>query len=114
MNSYTQSPPFCKIVLRVNLFFDFSCLDPFMQAILQRIYRVLAKASTSHHSFSTGPRMSSSGTAASLYAVTVSTSSISGAVPEEAKDKRHHLKDGKGFTNPWVRAVPNYRKLVRV
>lgn len=45
--------------------------------------------------------MSSSGTAAALYAATVSPASIMGAVPEEAKDKRHHLKDGKGFDNPW-------------
>jgi len=45
--------------------------------------------------------MSSSGIAAALYAVTISSSSITGAQPEEAKDKQHHLKDGKGFTNPW-------------
>ena len=45
--------------------------------------------------------MSSSATAAALYAATISTSQIAGAVPEEAKEKRHHLKDGKGFTNPW-------------
>lgn len=50
---------------------------------------------------STSPRMSSSATAAILYAATISTSSLTGAVPEEAKEKRHHLKDGKGFTNPW-------------
>ena len=46
--------------------------------------------------------MSSSATAASLYAATISSATITGAVPEEAKEKRHHLKDGKGFTNPWV------------
>ena len=45
--------------------------------------------------------MSSSGAAASLYAATISPASIIGAEPEEAKDKRHHLKDGKGFNNPW-------------
>lgn len=45
--------------------------------------------------------MSSSGTAAALYAATVSPASITGAVPEDAKGKQHHLKDGKGFTNPW-------------
>ena len=45
--------------------------------------------------------MSAAGTAAALYAATVSSSSITGAVPEEAKEKAHHLKDGKGFTNPW-------------
>lgn len=45
--------------------------------------------------------MSSSATAAALYAATISSSALSGAVPEDAKDKKHHLKDGKGFTNPW-------------
>ncbi len=52
-------------------------------------------------SFSGSPRMSSSATAAALYAATVSSSQITGAVPGEIKEKRHHLKDGKGFTNPW-------------
>ncbi|KAI4133038.1 MAG: hypothetical protein LQ347_002328 [Umbilicaria vellea] len=46
-------------------------------------------------------KMSSSATAAALYAATISSSAITGAVPEEAKDKRHHLKDDKGFVNPW-------------
>ncbi|KAI9810888.1 MAG: hypothetical protein M1827_005747 [Pycnora praestabilis] len=45
--------------------------------------------------------MSSSATAAALYAATISPASITGAVPEEAKELRHHLKDGKGFDNPW-------------
>jgi len=44
--------------------------------------------------------MSSAGTAAALYAVTVSLSTV-GAVPEDAKDKRHHVKGGVGFVNPW-------------
>jgi len=50
--------------------------------------------------------MSNSGIAASLYAATISPASLTGAVPEEAKEKRHHLKDGKGFTNPWVCPQP--------
>ena len=45
--------------------------------------------------------MSGSATAAALYAATVSSSTIAGATPEEAKEKRHHLQDGKGFINPW-------------
>ncbi|MCJ1231539.1 hypothetical protein MMC12_008216 [Toensbergia leucococca] len=45
--------------------------------------------------------MSSSATAAALYAATISSSAVTGAVPEEAKELRHHLKDGKGFINPW-------------
>lgn len=45
--------------------------------------------------------MSNIGTAGALYAVTTSPASVLGAVPEDAKEKRHHLKDGKGFINPW-------------
>ncbi|KAK4697945.1 N-acyl-phosphatidylethanolamine-hydrolyzing phospholipase D, partial [Lecanoromycetidae sp. Uapishka_2] len=37
--------------------------------------------------------MSASGTAASLYAATISPTSITGGEPEQAKDKTHHLKD---------------------
>ncbi|CAI6340471.1 unnamed protein product [Periconia digitata] len=37
---------------------------------------------------------------AGLYAV-VSNPAQVGAQPEEAKEKKHHLKNGKGFTNPW-------------
>ena len=56
---------------------------------------------SSQHKFHTGTVMSSSATAAALYAVTVSLSTTTGAVPEEAKEKTHHLKNGKGFLNPW-------------
>ncbi|PVI04905.1 Metallo-hydrolase/oxidoreductase [Periconia macrospinosa] len=35
-----------------------------------------------------------------LYAVVSNPAQI-GAQPEDAKQKKHHLKDGKGFTNPW-------------
>ncbi len=45
--------------------------------------------------------MSSSATAAALYAATISSSSIAGAVPEEAGKKEWHVKSGKGFMNPW-------------
>lgn len=38
--------------------------------------------------------------AAALYAV-VSNPTQVGAVPEDAKEKKHHLKNGKGFVNPW-------------
>ena len=77
-----------------------------MQAFLRRFFCLPKKPSSSRKSFSTSHRMSSSGTAASLYAATISPASVAGAEPEEAKDKRHHLKDGKGFTNPWVCAEP--------
>ena len=36
-----------------------------------------------------------------LEAVTISTLSKPYAQPEDAKEKRHHNKQGKGFTNPW-------------
>ncbi|MCJ1473769.1 hypothetical protein MMC13_002420 [Lambiella insularis] len=45
--------------------------------------------------------MSAAGTAAALYAATISPASVTGAVPEEAKERRHHLKNGKGFINYW-------------
>ncbi|MCJ1484816.1 hypothetical protein MMC06_004989 [Schaereria dolodes] len=45
--------------------------------------------------------MSSAAEAAVLYAVTISPTSLMGTALEEAKDKQHHLQDGKGFTNPW-------------
>jgi len=45
--------------------------------------------------------MSAGSTSAALYAAVVSSSQVTGAVPEEAKELRHHLKDDKGFMNPW-------------
>lgn len=58
-----------------------------------------------HRSFSTSERMSSPGTADLLYSATISPASIIGAEPAEAKNKRHHLKNGQGFVNPWVRTT---------
>ncbi|RFU35354.1 hypothetical protein B7463_g987, partial [Scytalidium lignicola] len=40
-------------------------------------------------------------TAIALYTSTVTKPSALGAVPEDAVDKAHHLKEGKGFWNPW-------------
>lgn len=73
-----------------------------MRPLFRGLLRSLKKIAThSKRSFSNNPKMSSSGTVAALYAATISTSSVVGAVPEEAKDKKHHLKNGKGFINPW-------------
>lgn len=73
-----------------------------MRQFVRNLFRSFKKpVKPQKRSFSTSPTMSGSATAAILYATTISTSSITGAVPEEAKEKRHHLKDGKGFTNPW-------------
>lgn len=45
--------------------------------------------------------MSGIPTAGLLYACTMSPPSASGAVPEDSKELAHHLKNGKGFWNPW-------------
>jgi hypothetical protein len=37
---------------------------------------------------------------AGLYAVVSNPAQVA-ARPEEADEKKHHLKNGKGFTNPW-------------
>jgi hypothetical protein len=53
--------------------------------------------------FSTTAKMSSVGGAglgAGLYAVVSNPSQVL-SQPEEAAAKAHHLKNGKGFTNPW-------------
>jgi hypothetical protein len=53
--------------------------------------------------FSTTIKMSSIGGAgigAGLYAAVTNPAQIA-AQPEEAAQKAHHLKNGKGFTNPW-------------
>ncbi|KAF2865985.1 beta-lactamase superfamily domain-containing protein [Massariosphaeria phaeospora] len=54
--------------------------------------------------FSTTAKMSSVGGmgvgSAALYAV-VSNPAQMGARPDEAEEKKHHLKNGKGFINPW-------------
>jgi N-acyl-phosphatidylethanolamine-hydrolysing phospholipase D len=53
--------------------------------------------------FSTTVKMSSIGGASigvGLYAAVSNPAQVA-AKPEEADEKRHHLKNGKGFTNPW-------------
>jgi len=45
--------------------------------------------------------MSGGMTAAALYACTISSPATLGAVPEDTDAKAHHLKNGKGFINPW-------------
>ena len=73
-----------------------------MRSFIRNFFRSLRKPrNPQQRTFSNSPKMSSSVTSAILYAATISTASITGAVPEEAKEKRHHLKNGKGFDNPW-------------
>ncbi|KAI9678757.1 MAG: hypothetical protein M1817_005814 [Caeruleum heppii] len=45
--------------------------------------------------------MSITATATATLTATVSETPVRGAVPEGAAEKRHHLKNGKGFANPW-------------
>ena len=54
----------------------------------------------SKQTFHSSSRMAGPGTSALLYA-TVSNVTATAATPESAKDKKHHLEDGKGFVNPW-------------
>ena len=46
--------------------------------------------------------MSTSATSAILYGATITLAPNKGAVPEDSIEKRHHMKDGKGFLNPWT------------
>lgn len=51
--------------------------------------------------FHTTANMSSSSASAILYSAVISPSQGIYAVPEDADGRAHHLKQGKGFTNPW-------------
>jgi N-acyl-phosphatidylethanolamine-hydrolysing phospholipase D len=45
--------------------------------------------------------MSGVNTSAALYAAVTSPTALTGAAPEDAPELRHHVKNGKGFINPW-------------
>lgn len=73
-----------------------------MRSFVRGLFRSLKwPKSPQQRPFSDNSKMANSATSAILYAATISAASITGAVPEEAGEKRHHLKDGKGFDNPW-------------
>lgn len=77
------------------------------RCVVRRELQHFAPACKAHsrRTFTTSSNMERpAGTSAALYA-TVSTTTTQNAVPEDAKAKAHHLKDGKGFTNPW----PSFR-----
>lgn len=69
----------------------------FLRAFFQRPFQ----PSRQYRLFQNNATKMSASTAAVLYASVISSSQITGAIPEDAKDKPHHLKDGKGFRNPW-------------
>ena len=58
--------------------------------------------------------MSGGMTAAAVYACTMTGPTALGAVPEDSEARTHHLKNGKGFTNPWPSwketSVPEFAK----
>ena len=75
--------------------------------LLRRLFCFSRKPHTTpKRSLTTSSLMSGSATSAALYAMTVSVSSVTGGTPEEAKEKPHHLKNGKGFHNPWDSHCP--------
>ena len=91
--------PFRKLVtlLRITSNYPFNPMN-----LLRRLFCFSRKPHTPpKRSLTTSSLMSGSATSAALYAITVSASSVTDGTPEEAKGKPHHLKDGKGFYNPW-------------
>ena len=61
----------------------------------------LPKQHRQHRHFHRSALMASASTSAILYATVVSAADVTGAVPEDSVEKKHHLKGGKGFVNPW-------------
>lgn len=45
--------------------------------------------------------MSTGMAVAALYTCTMSSPAALDPVPEDSEAKKHHVNDGKGFTNPW-------------
>jgi N-acyl-phosphatidylethanolamine-hydrolysing phospholipase D len=73
----------------------------FFQGFSRRLFKTRHQFTSSRRFFNNTTKMSSASTSAALYAAVTSPAQAIGAQPDEAKDKRHHLKDGKGFINPW-------------
>lgn len=70
--------------------------------LFQRVQEPVSKNQKSRITPIQATTMAGSVTAATAYALaSISTPSALGAVPEDAADKKHHVKNGVGFTNPW-------------
>jgi hypothetical protein len=83
-----------------------SCIRMWVFNARRFLWSYLRRASIKHRlsqaGISTTKSTMSGGTiAAALYAATFSAPAALGAVPEDTEKKAHHLKNGKGFTNPW-------------
>lgn len=72
-----------------------------MHNFLRTLFRHRPSKSHKTSRMTTTRSVSGGGIAAALYACTITPPSSLGAVPEDNAAKAHHLKDGKGFTNPW-------------
>jgi N-acyl-phosphatidylethanolamine-hydrolysing phospholipase D len=68
------------------------------RALLRSVVR---NQPTTKRQLSSTTKMASASTAVALYASVISASQIAGAVPEDAGERAHHAKGGKGFINPW-------------
>ena len=53
------------------------------------------------HQFHTSSGTKAQSTAAALYATVSSPMRVTGAVPKDTEELKHHAKNGKGFLNPW-------------
>ena len=86
-----------------SLFFPFpSAMRSFIRTFTRRRPLKPASPTTSRTENRIVVRaMSTSMTAAVLYACSMSSPKALGAVPEDSASKAHHAKDGKGFVNPW-------------
>ena len=73
----------------------------FFQNITRRLFRSKPNFAFGKKSIHNSPKMSSASTSVALYAAVSSPAQLSRTQPEEAKELRHHLQNGQGFTNPW-------------
>ena len=65
---------------------------------LQSLHRLLEHSQRSFHSIN---KMSSATTSSLLYSSVINPLQGANAIPEDATSLSHHLKDGRGFINPW-------------
>lgn len=64
------------------------------------------KSFSCSHTTPSNKMSSSEGIIANLYNASVNTPENLSGSPEDVVNKSHHLKCGKGFTNPWPRYIP--------
>lgn len=74
-----------------------------MRSFLRTIFRKRSAKipANDHLRVNTTRAMSTGVGVAALYACSMTSPTALGAVPEDSKEKAHHLKHGVGFKNPW-------------